>query len=410
MIVRVVDGVPRQIPESPSDDLRQIIDQVCRMSRDSSPSVQYKGPAPAPPPGYQPLYCAFNPRDLVIGSSEQLALLKRFLASADRRLIIHSTFLGHESFSKLLDDVRTACNRGVEIDLLWGTDPEKDKNEKNLRAALAIAATVRSDPELHNRFTVHLSSSRSHSKVLLADQKDGNWIAAVSSCNWLDTPFKSTELTAVLRDPHVVADVATALQRLTGKYGVVDEIAAEMSELGSRLRRRPPIGGPARIRLVAGPTHDALMRRASGEARDRVVIGSHRMGAVARTGMIIPAEVAASRPDVDVAIIYSNPSGPVTNKQAREAERDAAREGVNLTRTQQNAKLHGKFLAWDNDNLVITSLNWGSARSDSDFPEGELGVHIELADISAEAISQLERRFPFISRSGDAGSIDNHQG
>jgi hypothetical protein len=49
--------------------------------------------------------------------------------------------------------------------------------------------------------------------------------------------------------------------------------------------------------------------------------------AVARTGMIIPAEVAASRPDVDVAIIYSNPSGPVTEGRGAEGVNPPAPPG-----------------------------------------------------------------------------------
>jgi hypothetical protein len=31
---------------------------------------------------------------------------------------------------------------------------------------------------------------------------------------------------------------------------------------------------------------------------------------------------------------------------------------------------------WDNDDIVTTSLNWGSASPDDRFPQADVGVHI----------------------------------
>ena len=61
--------------------------------------------------------------------------------------------------------------------------------------------------------------------------------------------------------------------------------------------------------------------------------------------------------------------------------------------------LHGKFVAWDSDNLVVTSLNWGSASSDADFPQAEIGVHVEAGGIADGAVAQLQVIFPEIARS-----------
>jgi cardiolipin synthase len=58
-------------------------------------------------------------------------------------------------------------------------------------------------------------------------------MAAVGSCNWFYSPFQSGELSVVLRDPAVLADMALAVQRLAGRRGLADSIATEMGDSGS---------------------------------------------------------------------------------------------------------------------------------------------------------------------------------
>src|ERR1043166_5420824 len=60
--------------------------------------------------------CVFNPDDLVIGGIEQRALFVDLLGKAQRRMIIHSTFLDARRFEVLLEPIRAACERGVTID------------------------------------------------------------------------------------------------------------------------------------------------------------------------------------------------------------------------------------------------------------------------------------------------------
>jgi phosphatidylserine/phosphatidylglycerophosphate/cardiolipin synthase-like enzyme len=56
--------------------------------------------------------------------------------------------------------------------------------------------------------------------------------------------------------------------------------------------------------------------------------------------------------------------------------------------------LHGKFLAWDDHDLVITSMNWASASADPDFAWGEIGVHIHAPGVAATALETLAEIFP----------------
>ncbi len=105
-------------------------------------------------------------------------------------------------------------------------------------------------------------------------------------------------------------------------------------------------------------------------------------------------EVAAARPGVDVIILYTQTSGPIKNRHGRALAEEARANGVTLARTPKKLPLHGKFVAWDHDDVIVTSLNWASASSDPDFPWGDIGVHIHGAEIASNVLARLETLFP----------------
>ena len=393
MLIRVVDGVARNIPDSASDTLKILIGDVAARPRgETKIAIDYVGTAVdvEPPPTVH--NCAFDPDDLVIGGSAQRVLFRKFLTEAHSRVVIHSTFLDHRRFKDLLDDIREACVRGVSFDLLWGAEAFDEGEARNATAAVEIARLIREDRDLARRFRIHMRTTGSHAKILLTDTADGDWVAAVGSCNWLSTPFVPIEITAVLRDPHVVADVVVALQRMVGRRGLSDDIATEMSVTAKDLRRLTPRGGSARVSLLLGDGHEALMRRSSGQVRRRLVVGSHRLGSTARPGVVLPGEAAAETAGMEVIVLYTQASGPLRNRHARKLAEEASLSGVRLVKTL--TALHGKFLAWDSDDLAVTSLNWASAASDIDFPQADIGVHIQLAGLADTALVHLREIFP----------------
>jgi phosphatidylserine/phosphatidylglycerophosphate/cardiolipin synthase-like enzyme len=82
-------------------------------------------------------------------------------------------------------------------------------------------------------------------------------------------------------------------------------------------------------------------------------------------------------------------------RHAMDLEQEAAAIGIRLLRTD-NVPLHGKFVLWDNDDVIVTSLNWASASSDDEFPANEIGVHVKCPGLAASVMEQLERVFPEI--------------
>jgi len=259
--------------------------------------------------------------------------------------------------------------------------------------ASQIARLIREDRDLRGRFTVHMRTTGSHAKLVLVDTAEDGWIAAVGSCNWLSSPFQAVELTVMLRDQRAVAEVAVALQNMVGRRGLADSLATEMAITARDLRRTPSQGGPAELSLVTGDAHDRLMRLASGSARHRFVVGSNLLGSTARPGALMQGEVAAGREGVRATVIYTKPTGPLKNRHTRVLAEEAESNGLSLVRTKK-IPLHGKFVAWDADDVVITSLNWASASADPDFPWADIGVHLRVDGIAEVLMNRLQQIYP----------------
>lgn len=407
MALRVVDGVVQGLPDTAGLALRRLVaEAVALPSGTERVPITYAGVRETR--DHEPVAhsCNFDPSDIVIGGSAQRACLESLIASAHSRVIIHSTFLDAKRFDVLLDLMRSACRRGVRFDLLWGAEKDEETESRNGTEAAKIASLVRSDRDLAGRFVIHVRTTGSHAKLILVDTPEAGWIAAVGSCNWMSSPFQSVELTAVLRDQHAVADVMVAFQQMVGRRGLSDGIANELGITARDLRRSPKGAGAANVTVVVGDVHERLLRTASGQARKRLVIGSNRLGSTARPGAIMPGEVASERAGVKATLLYTQTTGPIKNRHGRALMEEAHANGVVLARTKK-LPLHGKFIAWDHDDVVVTSLNWASASSDPDFPWGDIGVHVHRTGIALNVLAQLETLFPELATSG--GGVENKQ-
>jgi cardiolipin synthase len=114
MLIRFVDGVPRNLPENASETLKAIVHEVSSKPGGTPEiAVGYRGETAEIEQVPVVHACDFDPTDVVVGGSGQLNLLKKLLGSANSRVIIHSTFLDHNRFKDLIDDIRSACLRGV---------------------------------------------------------------------------------------------------------------------------------------------------------------------------------------------------------------------------------------------------------------------------------------------------------
>ncbi|OQW59490.1 MAG: hypothetical protein A4S14_05925 [Proteobacteria bacterium SG_bin9] len=330
--------------------------------------------------------------DIVFGGDGHRELMKRILGSATRRIFIHSTFLRRDGFSAWTREFREAVRRGAKIDIFWGSGTSDEPGEKTMREATALAQEIAADEMLRDRVRIHLKSTGSHAKLLIADDGEENFFAVIGSCNWLYTNFKRMELSVVLREPALVAASLEAFAALVSKPGFRAETAAELHTRATVLARRPAVGGPHAARLVQGQSHDAVLREASGSRPTRFIVASDKFGNSAFPSAIIPAEVAAATATTEPVVIYGSVAGKVTGVGAANLALDVRDRGVRLLRISEG--FHAKFLLWGDDDIVVTSINWCSWTSPPGSTLGEIGVHIHRTGLARALAIKLSIIWP----------------
>jgi len=396
MLVNVVDGVPR-LPPSARKPLAAIVTQTAAAIAPDvnvTPIASERLASRWEP--YRSVECDFDPADVVLGGSAHGAAIRKLLAEASTRFILHSTFLEHEKFALLKDAMREACARGVRIDLLWGADDDDSGKGRNALAAEEIANDIAGDPVLRTAMKMRMRSTGSHAKVIIADTAAGEWVATLGSCNWLSSPFHALEASVILREPRVVADVISVLRETVGRRSIADALANELALAANDLRRNATqAGGPASVTVIFGGAHEAMMRRVSREAMGRLVICTHRVGGNVRPATILPATLAASR-GVRVSMLYTQPNLPMTRQAMREVAAEAAEQDVEILMAKK-VPAHAKVLLWTPDNVVVTSHNWGSASTNQSFPHAEVGVHIRAEGLADMLLERMSAVYPQLS-------------
>jgi cardiolipin synthase A/B len=106
----------------------------------------------------------------------------------------------------------------------------------------------------------------------------------------------------------------------------------------------------------------------------------------------VPLIKAAGR-SVEAVICFSQRSGPVSRQDQRDLTAQAGAAGVRLVEIPKR-ELHGKVLLWDDDHLVVTSLNWSSADTRRDRPQAEIGVYINSPGLAADVRRRMLEDWP----------------
>jgi phosphatidylserine/phosphatidylglycerophosphate/cardiolipin synthase-like enzyme len=88
-------------------------------------------------------------------------------------------------------------------------------------------------------------------------------------------------------------------------------------------------------------------------------------------------------------VFYGRTTGSVFGAREDVIVAEAALAGV-AVKLIEKPRLHAKVLAWDDDAVVITSLNWLSAASGDLQSLKEIGVFIETKSVAEVVISNFE--------------------
>jgi phosphatidylserine/phosphatidylglycerophosphate/cardiolipin synthase-like enzyme len=229
---------------------------------------------------------------------------------------------------------------------------------------------------------LHAFTTRSHAKFILAD-KGESIIGLLGSCNWFTTDFNNFEVSARLRDPGLVSDLTYVAAELSrGAHGLWTELTTTLARLAEEARQSRQPGGPrVRGRLVLGPEHKAYIRDARDTAKRSIVVASHLMSPAARQAVIVPALAAPAARQLSRRAYYD--LGTLPGLETDESLSDQ----IQFTAIK---RMHAKLMAWDSDNLVITSQNWLSADPSSANPLREIGVFISAPGIAEPVVNAIE--------------------
>lgn len=346
---------------------------------------------------------AIDRNDIFLTGEDHKAALIGVLRSARYHVIIHSTFLRCAAFDDLYEPFKQAARRGARIDILWGAARDEESAARNLQEAIAINQRCQQDTQLRNRVKVHMHSTKSHAKLLIADAGTANgFVAIVGSCNWLSTGYKRVEMSVTFREPIVIAALAREFAELIFASIPSSDVAGHLNRIARELSGEIPVQeGRCNVHLVTGDAHGALVRIARDTARRRIILGGDRLGVGAEPRALIPLVAAAKRSSVRAVICYSRRSGPVSRSDEEALKREAQEANVSLVDIG-GGQLHGKFLIWDDDNIVISSLNWPSSDTSAAFPQSDIGVHICSPGLAADIADRLESTWPVLRDSARA--------
>jgi cardiolipin synthase len=389
---KAILGLPKDAPV----EMVRAVQRAAASERAHGAAIEVHTTRASPAPSLTSAAVSVPPIDrneILVTGAEHQTLLEEALERARIRVVIHSTFLNSSAFEKLKSGFQNAAKQGAQIDIFWGAARTPEVTKRNLDEAIIINQIIQKDLILRGRARVHMECTRSHAKLLIADSgSQARHLAVVGSCNWLSTGFSRVEASVVLRHAHAVANCAQDFADLILRTIPVSEVAGDLNRLARSLKKLPAPSGASRIAMIKGDMHGEAIRYARENAKKRIVIGGDRLGLGAEPRTLVPLAAASDSRNVEGVIYFSRASKPLRKADVAVLKQGAAEANVRLVEVDEG-ELHGKFLLWDDDDIVISSLNWSSADTRRDSPYAEIGVHLSGPDLARDIARRLEASF-----------------
>lgn len=325
----------------------------------------------------KPRFVSFRADDLVTGGAAHKTIMEQAIRRSRYRLAIHSTFLSENALNEWFSLLLEAARRDVLVDIIWGQSSQRAGQNDTLVAANALRARFAKEG-VQSRVRVHASPSRSHAKIIFSDTGEPYaYQAIIGSCNWLASRFDGFEASVRLRDAHILADVAFELAELARPPdGNIGPFSTDMLAIGRQLARQPGTAGQnSTARIVLGSEHADVVLDARDDAKERIVLLSHQMGYAMGPTLKALESAANHTPNLTCEVYYNRFSDGIDVAKATSALADFSKRNLRVMPVQR-PRLHAKVLAWDNNNLLVTSQNLLSSDPAGDNHRQEIGVHI----------------------------------
>ncbi|MBU2147692.1 MAG: hypothetical protein KKD02_15225 [Alphaproteobacteria bacterium] len=341
----------------------------------------------------------FGVDQLIIGAEQHLQRFEQIVGAATSNIFVLSTFVASQSDEKgrdrrerIVRSLEDACRRGVRCHLFFGTSLDRAKHATAMQELFLRLSATR---QTRGYLLVQRDPVESHAKFLVADDGHDGAVVLMGSCNWLHSPFSAVEVSAELTETQAVAEGMDLLREIVSKLSSASRSVETLQFMASELRRqRNILSTPedaqvpvATLTILHAADHQRLLRVAAHDAQQRFVCCTNKVGANMVPALFDPAEVAGRRLS-DVRIYYSRRTGPVKRGHVTK-HRERLHGIVDLIGVPE-PQLHAKFLAWDSDHVVVSSLNWGSQSGLEDNPLDEIGLYLEGPKLATSLLERFE--------------------
>jgi hypothetical protein len=169
----------------------------------------------------------------------------------------------------------------------------------------------------------------------------------------------------------IVGRLIASQQPASGGWSAV---ARRLERIWNDLRLRArikPEAGTHSLSLLVDDDHYTCVTRARDHAKSSIVLGCDLFGLAAETSVLVPMTRAVELGKA-VRMFYRRPSRFLAQEGMELDVKSLTDRGCSLAKIPA---LHGKFLAWDNEALAITSFNWLSTVVDGTRTRGaEIGI------------------------------------
>lgn len=329
--------------------------------------------------------------DLILDGEAHKKILKNIFENAIKCVFIHSTFIDEEKFLHWLPDITAAARRGVRTHVFWGQNEDTPYRVSSRTAIMNLKKNAEVK-DLGDSLVIYPFSTTSHAKLIVADAgKAGSFIAVVGSCNWFSSGFNSYEASVLLRDSVIVRNVVRYFGELSIAHnGIWSDIATEFVRISKYLQETPKATRcNAKASIVIGSQHKHFVLQARDEAEERIFVASHRLGPTSDASVIIPIMTGAKTNNVRADVYYGRTTGAMFGEKKDAVVEKASHSGVSVELIE-TPRLHAKILAWDDNSILITSLNWLSASpSDLSAPK-EIGIYIQGNAVAKAVIDNFD--------------------
>ncbi|TPM02120.1 hypothetical protein [Mesorhizobium sp. B2-3-10] len=366
-----IEGLPSYAPPLLIEAIRSEVN----LAHPNRPSVVADdGVNPRTQPDDRHCFADVCEDDLIVGGKEHFEVIKGLLRDAKTFAVVHSCFLGPSAVGNLMPHFKKAAARGVVIEVLWGQRSKElaDWSRKAFSDVKAMFDAL--SPSLQTKIRFAKNETGSHCKILLSDcGKDGAVEAYVGSCNWLSTRYDAVEVSIRVREMWLIGYLAAQLASLrTPASGPWSADVHRLVEIYNQCRASAKrVDGPNTLSVIIDREHLAIVREARDEAKQDIVAGCDLLGPAGETSVFVPMRTSASS-GTTVSLYFQNQTDSISDAQKDAALKELQERGVKVSSVD---KLHGKFLVWDRDTIVITSFNWLATTADPWKPSGaEVGV------------------------------------